>query len=112
MLATCGDPPLLVVTQAGPISLPANPTPAPTVSDSYASCDEAMSRLESGACGGVRGRGEAFRKQRYRAPVMVMATVWYARSRGLRYAAFLQATGATTIRPGCRAYLPMPVGLR
>ena len=29
---------------------------------------------------------------------MVMATVWYARSRGLRYAAFLQATGATTIR--------------
>ena len=36
---------------------------------------------------------------------MVMATVWYARSRGLRYAAFLQATGATTIRPGCRAYL-------
>ncbi len=40
---------------------------------------------------------------RYRPPVTV--TVWYARSRGLRYAAFLQATGATTIRPGCRAYL-------
>ena len=36
---------------------------------------------------------------------MVMATVWYARSRGLRYAAFLQGAGTTTIRPGCRAYL-------
>ena len=37
---------------------------------------------------------------RYRAPVTVM--VWYARSRDLRYAAFLQATGTTTIRPACR----------
>ena len=34
---------------------------------------------------------------RYRPPVTV--TVWYARSRDLRYAAFLQATGTTTIRP-------------
>ena len=33
---------------------------------------------------------------------MVTATVWYARSRGLRYAAFLQATGTTTIHPACR----------
>ena len=35
---------------------------------------------------------------------MVMATVWYARSRGLRYAACLQATGTATIRPACRTY--------
>ena len=35
---------------------------------------------------------------------MVMATVWYARSRDLRYAAFLQATGAATIHPACRTY--------
>ena len=35
---------------------------------------------------------------------MVMATVWYARSRGLRYAAFLQGAGTTTIRPACGGY--------
>ena len=41
---------------------------------------------------------------RYRPPVIVMTTVWYARSRDLRYAAFLQATGAATIHPACRTY--------
>ena len=35
---------------------------------------------------------------------MVMATVWYARSRDLKNSAFLQATGATAIRPACRTY--------
>ena len=39
---------------------------------------------------------------RYRPPVTV--TVWYARSRDLRYAAFLQATGTTTIHPACGGY--------
>ncbi len=61
MLATCGDPPLLVVTQAGPISLPANPTPAPTVSDSYASCDEAMAAGER-RVRGSKGPGRGFPK--------------------------------------------------
>ena len=35
---------------------------------------------------------------------MAMATVWYARSRELRYAAFLQGAGTTTIPPACRTY--------
>ena len=61
MLATCGDPPLLVVTQAGPISLPANPTPAPTVSNSYASCDEAMAAGER-RVRGSKGPGRGFPK--------------------------------------------------
>ena len=39
---------------------------------------------------------------RYRPPVTV--TVWHARSRDLRYAAFLQGTGTATIHAACGGY--------
>ena len=35
---------------------------------------------------------------------MVMATVWYARSRDLKNSACLQGAGTTTIRPACGGY--------
>ena len=61
MLATCGDRPQLIVTQAGPIALPANAAPVPALSDSYASCDEAVAAGER-RVRGSKGPGRGFPK--------------------------------------------------